>query len=279
MKTAAVVKIVIWSVVALLLLGLFLSIHYTDKSKIFSIVSGWSEGDLEVLRVQSFPVENIDSIDLKWSSGTFIISPTDGNQIIVTEKANRELTEGEMLQISVDNGKIRMEQGTQISRIFIFSFGYNQVNEIRLPEKQYRELKARMSSGKLIIDKLDCNRVDIGLTSGLVEMSAVNASDLLLDMTSGKADLEGSFDDLYVDSTSGSIYIKSEQAPSAMFIDITSGKAVITIPENEGFVVGKRITSGVFRSDFAIDDFGRYKDGENRYRINMTSGVVELKRK
>ncbi len=279
MKTAAVIKVIVWSVVALLLVGLFLSIHFTVGPDFTNILPGWNGAEMKVLREQSFPVDNIDSIDLKWSSGTVYVLPTDGNQIIVTEKANRELAESEMLQITIENGKINMEQGTRISRFFIFSFGYSQVNEIRLPEKQYNELKTRMSSGKLVVDRLNSNRVNVGLTSGLVELIAVQADDVLVDMTSGKVDIEGNFDDIFVEATSGVVNIESEQAPTAIFVDITSGKTVISIPENDGFTLGKNITSGTFESDFEIDDFGRYKDGKNKYRINMTSGTVELKRK
>lgn len=278
MKAAAVFKIVIWSLIAVVLIGTFVAMVNTSSFSLPFFNLSRLDQNVHVIREQRFPSESIDSIDIKWTSGSMYILPTDGNSIIVTEKSNRELSEKELLQISIKNGRLTMDQGEMDRRFFLFSIGEIIVTEIRLPEKQYNEIKTKMTSGKLEMDGLDAKTILAEMTSGLINFSSLTAENLIIDMTSGKVDVAGTFDDIYVDSTSGVVNIKNEQAPTAMLIKMSSGKATVTIPDNTGFSIAKKLTSGVFRSDFDIDDFGRYKDGGYKYRVTMTSGVFELKK-
>ncbi len=281
MKNIAIVKIIIWSLVAITLTGLLITMATTGGlagSNLFTF--DLPGGNLETVRVQEFPAAEIENLDIRWTSGTFNILPTAGDKIIITEKATGDLAESELLQISEQNRTLVIEQGESRRRIFFFNFGWRNIeNEIQLPEKEYNRLRTRMTSGKFNLTNLSFQTLDNEMTSGTMDFSAVKADDLTIDITSGKADITGTFAETDISLTSGSIDLDNTIAPANIRVNVVSGRVILSIPDNDGFIIGEKVTSGSFKTNFSVDEFNRYGDGTRSYSFKITSGLAELRKK
>lgn len=86
-------------------------------------------------------------------------------------------------------------------------------------------------------------------------------------------------------ATSGKINLNNSILPDSLSVDITSGKVNVSIPENEGFNLDYKVTSGKFNTDFYIYSNitgdhkrgnGKYKNGGNTFTVKVTSGNVNL---
>jgi len=105
-------------------------------------------------------------------------------------------------------------------------------------------------------------------------------------MTSGKIDINGSAKNIELRTTSGDINLNNSILPSRLYVDVTSGDVKVSIPENDGFDVEYKVTSGDFKTDFDIyskmndgnrkNGVGKYKDGGDTFNFKITSGTIKL---
>ena len=285
MKQIAVLKIIAWSIVVVVLIGVLAAVSMGEDltNRIPSLkvnlsnVFNNAKGDVEVLSVQTLSVENIESIDIKWVSGTFKILPTDGEQIVITQKANRELDKEEMLKIIEEGNRLEISQGRIRGGIFFFGFGgVKIVNELKLPSKHYGKINANFKSGRLLLEDIKTTRFKTNMTSGRVQSSGLIAEHLILETISGSLDLAGEFSQIDAKVVSGSVKVDTYAVPDRIDIDLISGKAVVKIPDNDGFRLSKDKLAGRVNSEFKTDDFGVYKDGSAEYRVKVVSGKVEI---
>jgi lia operon protein LiaG len=140
----------------------------------------------------------------------------------------------------------------------------------------YNRIKTNFTSGDLQMDDVKMKYFDLKMTSGKTDVNNTTSDTLDIDITSGNIDIKGVFNDINAYATSGSMKIKTAVAPASLLINITSGNASVTIPDNEGFILCENKTSGFFHSDFKLDDYNTYKNGQNKYKIKITSGRVNL---
>lgn len=276
------IRIIIWSVVGLLSAAILISaIAAGSFSEVISRAFDWNESSMEIVKERSFDSKGVENINVEWIDGDISIYPGDGNrdEIKIIEKKRGRIKE-EVLDVTIKNQTLYIKQKNR-KRIFtIVDFGINNTaRDIILPEKLYEEIRIKGTSGKLTIENLNANQYDIKLTSGKIEAHHINGKDLTTELTSGSMAIAGSFETLDADVTSGSIDLDLNRAPSKMMVKLTSGKAVISIPENQGFTLFETKASGPFKNEFQVDDFGVYKNGENKYSIKIASGLVRLLKK
>ncbi|HBT64769.1 MAG TPA: hypothetical protein DEB10_08945, partial [Ruminococcaceae bacterium] len=150
-------------------------------------------------------------------------------------------------------------------------------------------IELKLTSGSLNASGLKAENISATMTSGNIDASDIQAEDLAIKVTSGKAELSGAFTRIESGLTSGKIIIHSNIASESIESKITSGKTFITIPENDGFVLIVKKTSG----DIDCDDFDlktslrksndeyTYKTGSasgRKYYAKMTSGDFKLRK-
>lgn len=272
MKSNAVVRIVLWSLIATTLIGLLIGFMFNNDFK-FSF-----DTNLKVIKTTEVDASNIDSINLKGLSNEFSVKSYEGNKIVVTEKANRDLDNDELLKINHDDNTLTLEQRFHIDFFNIFDIRIIKY-EIQIPNKLYKQITAKITSGKLEMNNINSKTLNLKMTSGKSDLDNVNSNKVLIDITSGKAILNGKFLEIKAVMTSGSIDIDSDIAPNKMIIGITSGNANITIPDNDGFILSEHKTSGSINTDFNLNDFGKYKNGLREYSVKLTSGSFHLLKK
>jgi DUF4097 and DUF4098 domain-containing protein YvlB len=274
-KSLAVFRIIMWSFIAFfsILIIIFIAMGWLDDF----YLGGYGK-NMKVISEKNYNVNEIDNINIKWFSDSVYISSYEGDKIIVTEKSNREPNDEDLLNISKNDGTLTLEQKRHINFFNIFNFR-TLVREIKLPVKLYKQITVDFTSGKLEMNDVKTSTLNLRMTSGKSIVNDVETDKLLVDITSGSANLNGKFMDIKALETSGSTNIESDVAPSKLSVNVTSGSANITIPDNDGFILGTHKTSGSFRTDFDTDDFGKYKKGTREYLIRMTSGSVKLLKK
>lgn len=277
-KSILIFRIILWSVAALILTGMLVTfITARGFWGNFNSKISWNNKELDTLKENNFDSYDIENINLDWIYGNVYIYPTNEDNISIIEKSS---IKEEQLKITINGKTLNMKQQKRKRFFPFFNFGYNQyVIEVMLPEKQYNEIKLKGTSGKLDMNGILANAFDLKITSGKINISKIKGENLIVNATSGQINIAGEFEDINIDITSGSLKLDSNNAPSKMRIDMTSGNSKIAIPENDGFTLYESKTSGSFKTDFEIDDFGVYKNGENKYSFKMTSGSIKLLKK
>lgn len=303
-KTNAIVKIIVWSFVALFCLSLL--IHGAVNGG-FSF--GWwnGKGEEVVIFEDKIPLNQVDSLDIKWTSGKVTVYKGTGDAVEIVETSHYA-EKSKPAKISNRNGTLSIESNQQIG-FLIFSFGVRSTNlQVKLPEKMYQQIVMKntsgniefadisanamtfqSSSGKLNLKNLTVNSMDVKITSGKITGENIAATKLDLKSTSGKADLAGAYQEIRCRSTSGTVTIHSALVPTALEAELTSGKMTFLIPENDGFQLRYKVTAGNLSSDFDYkrqDDASNkrsgtyiYKNGERRYSADVTSGTIRLEKR
>lgn len=295
MKSNAITSVIIWSIVAaalviLLVLGAVLKpVFYIAKGEPREIYSDEKDGNL------------VDNIKISWFSGNVHVDRSADDIIRVKETSRYNV---EPMDISMTDGELMISQKRSFG-FYFFGFGARSSDlRLSLPEKQYNEfvltmtsgrselsdieaakMAIKLTSGRLKMHRLKSENVKATMTSGNIEASGISSDKLTLKMTSGNAEINGDFEDINCGITSGRAEIESGVVPVRLDTDITSGKVFITIPDNDGFTLKTKKTSGKIESDFelktSLDDDGIYTYGKGAesgrsYSVKITSGKFDL---
>jgi lia operon protein LiaG len=238
---------------------------------------GGNTHNTKTVRKMEIEVNDISNLDIEWTYGNVYISSYDGDKVIIDERSNKDVDKDELFVINEEDGTLYLKQEHNFNFFNLFgSINKRLVRYIKLPIKLYDEIKTEYTSGNLEVNDIQTKAFDFKMTSGNADIADVTSQSLKIDLTSGNIEAEGFFKNIKAYATSGNMEISSNIAPSSLLVDITSGNASISIPDNEGFTLSKDKTSGIFRSDFKLDDYNEYKNGGNKYKVKMTSGMVSL---
>ena len=294
----AVARLVIWSVVAVVLVGIFIACLILGGGG-FSL---WKQGEnREITRFEEEGT-GLQAIDIRWTSGTVRVSPTDGERITAVESSPYE---GKPMECSLTDGTLTISQKRNWG-IFFFGIGPRKSDlELSVPRKEYESfaLKATsgeidirditasdsrytLTSGDLHLTDITADSLQLKLTSGDIHGSGIAAGQLTADTTSGGIDIAGAFRRISGKTTSGNVKIESRDMPDALDYGMTSGDVTLLLPENEGFSLTCKKTSGRLHSDFDLlqpmgkDNRYIYKEAGGRdFTVSMTSGTFSLLKK
>ena len=299
MNAMKIITIICWIITAVVLAGL---VVWFLTGSVFGLWGdswdgNWSfglsweniTGPFEVQGVHTANTTGLDSISIQWVAGEITVIPHDGNEIQITESAQRELRDDESLTMSTDGGTLTIrfrERG--------FSGRMPKKNlEVLVPHElsaNLAELLINSTSGSIMVDSFEAAKVDVtsvsgsigiyntvsqnvGLntTSGTVSLTSVRAGRLdansvsgavavnesfvtMLDLntTSGSVTASGEFDRVNVGTISGSTTIRSTTVPSRVDISSVSGGMDIYVPNYGEITVSHSAVSGRFSSDVPV---------------------------
>lgn len=300
-KSHLVLRIVLWSAVAIIFtVVLICCILWGTQGFSYTFFS--LKGEFKEVKTYHSDAQAFDSLEIQWRAGDVIVSPTDDDQITVKEISAYQI---EPMSCSIESGRLVVTQSRNIGFIF-FGFGQRSSDlEIVLPRRQYEAFSLKissghaklqgissaaatlqMTSGKIEADNLTSDAMTIKSTSGSVVGKRITGRALSVESTSGNVTLDGAFTSLRGDTTSGSVKISSSSLLQELDVGLTSGKFQISMPDNDGFLLDCKKTSGSIKSDFELmapinDKNGtyRYLDGGSagrHYTVKITSGTFIL---
>ena len=229
------------------------------------------------------PAESITALSIDWVAGDVKIMVTDGEEIVVTEHADRGIPEEYALYVEADN-TLRIRYS-------------NDVWGIDMPEKDLTVLLPRTVAENLTAVDLSGVSADFAVgkltvrdafsfdtTSGKLEMQSMNApqAKATVSSVSGKVELDGSFREVKAGSTSGEIDLMLRNAPAAVEVSTVSGEVDVELPAGTGFTLDYSTVSGELECDFPLTKSvdGKYVCGDSacRMEIGTTSGSLSVER-
>lgn len=232
-RNSAIIRIIIWSIVALLLLALlaaglsgwlFPSRERLAQSLLpeLPFVSGnssgagqsydYAESDRYSIGAGSAAAADIRSIDIQWIEGGVTVVAGEGDTITFSEESRFELEDRYKMHYYVRNGTLYIQYCA--SRVPLsFKQPLSKTLTVTIPrDHQLDSFDLEAVSAKVEVDSVQADSIDIEAVSGAMELSSLTAQTMDLETVSGRTRLSkllvGS---LSVDGVSGSLEIEKSE--------------------------------------------------------------------
>lgn len=286
MKTNAIIRIIIWSLVLVILVGILGSFLFYDRlrflgsSTVKTAIPVPMGTNPEEAPVQALPNEEsltlapdaVREIKIEWVAGDIIIQPMDTDVITVSES-------------DVSDPKYAMvwqERGGKLEIHFceeavVTGFGVNLGKEVTKDLYIYvprdwecSSIEIDAASATVEINDLTIRELDFDGASGTCDLENCTVTDLDIDTASGDVRFSGSLTTLDFDAASASFIGELVNTPTRIDMDGMSGSLDITLPEDTGFAVTMDGLSSHFSSEFQTGyRNGTQVYGDGRCRINV----------
>lgn len=282
MKTNAIVRIIIWSLVVIILVSVFTGFIADEiylssyEPKLF--VS--AESELVEVPVQPLPSEetlripadSIREIEIEWASGNILIQPADVEEITISES---DVTDAKYAMVwKQKNDKLSI---LFCEEILVSGLGINFNSDLTKDLYIYvprgwdcDALEIDAASATVEIYDMTIHEMDFDGASGTCDLQNCQIRDLDIDTASGDVNYSGALDTLDFDAASASFIAQLTIAPSRIDMDGMSGALDITLPEDAGFTVSMDGMSRHFSSDFdTTTRNGAHVHGNGHCRVNV----------
>lgn len=288
---------------------------------------GQAKGEYTVVSDESASIQGVNKLDLEFGSQQVNIQPVEGDEFRIVQRSLYDANDGEILQMQSNGNTIRVRSPRRTAHFFNWNFGFDwqDIVDVYIPEKYADELVLSLRSGDLYIGDFHFANGSVNVSSGIMEMQNLTFDDLTVQLASGDMDLrtiqsqnlkvqvssghmdsedmqceKAAFDvksgDVYsqidcqeldVNVSSGFARIHNASVLQTLNAVVRSGDCTVSIPDNDGFDVSYKVSSGMFQNDF--DDYnswegrsGNWTYGQNsagrRYQVDVSSGSLSLER-
>lgn len=269
MKNAAIFKIIMYSITAVLLCGVLVFGIVTDNTNIFDIFDGSlyksEENDKGFTPSDNnaavFP-ETIEKIEVEWISGDIIITTGDTKNIEAKETSDYSITDSNRMTYSTSGNTVKIRFGKTARG----SIGVNNIKPktltLTLPEKLYHEIDIDTVSADVTMTDFKAEKIDVETVSGNAELTNIQVDEIEFSSVSGDVNMDGDIN------------------KSGDFSNV-SGNAVIILPLNAEWRADFDTMSGKFRTDFAVNMTAKstYMVGAGNIALSFdtVSGDAEIK--
>lgn len=308
MKGKAIVKIVICSVVAAVLIavlagsllakGVFSSLRSDGLDFPFDGVLNFGTFDESNYSIGSAELtDTVREIDLNWASGNVTVKAYDGTTVVLRETERSAASE--RLRWKLENGKLTVHEhksGLSVKTL-------NKSLELLIPEKQAKtlaKLEVDGASARVYLENLTVQELEIDTASGNVELQGCETQKLgidsasgdckttdcvlgefSMDSASGSAKLHGSVRELNMDTASGNLTVETDKTPEKVEVDTVSGDTLLTLPADASFTLKQSGVSGDVKIEgFAATVSGKTYvcgDGSAEFKFESVSGDVTVR--
>lgn len=305
MRKSARNRIIIWSIVSVLLIGLLtvgiigIKNYGALNFKLFS----FSNDDLDKMSTGNaeFDKNEIKSIDINWTSGTVEIKNGNTDKVEISENVSYDENSDNAMRWSLDDGKLKIYDSKNAFGFHWFSFSMSPKKlTVTLPESISLDefdissasaeftaecinadtLNIETASGTIKVDSFEGNKADINTASGTVDFTAVSAEDVDVETVSGECTVTGKIEKLNVSGVSSVLNLIVGKNNSEINAETVSGNVNIrTNCDQSGFTANYSSVSGDFSSDFAgTNKNGKfvYGSGKADYNISTISGNIDI---
>lgn len=283
-KASIIVRLIVWSLVAVILSSLLVFSLVFDGSLSFIGIPGsyryknaekYSSGDLDIS-----DYKDIKEIEIDWEKGSVDIALSDRNKLTVSEEGASG--DNDSMRWLVDEGKLTV----RFSKSGFFLFGVRPKKDltVRIPKKLMEELKfleVDSVSADCTVKDVSAKEIKIDAVSAKLNASGIVCDKLEIDSVSGDVDVSGEIKEFDCDSVSGRATLTVSKAPEKINCDSVSGDVTLVFGECEGFTVNFDKISGNFSSDFpTTESDGKrvYGDGSTKINVDAISGKLQIKK-
>ena len=301
MKTNAIIRIVIFSLVILVLASILVC-GIALRGRSFGWAYRLHQGAEEVSPTSADSAEHhaeaenhdfpssaqhvsgkIDEISIDWASGTISILPGDTDEILYEETGDFDSAYAMVAKVSGSKLTIQYcKDGSFLKGGFSFGGSLHKDLTITVPRDWVcRELEIDAASADVEIRDMTIQEFDFDGASGRCTLTNCAVGEMSLDTASGDVTFSGTLDTLDCDSASAKLQLELRNTPRSIDMDTASGSLTLVLPEDCGFTVSLDALSGRFSSDFATTtQNGRhiYGDGSCKINVSSMSGGVTIRK-
>ena len=295
MKANAIVRIVLFSLAILILLGILGSVMLARTFLIDVRESGVVEVINEVLSVDEsgniridgngrsgeYDAAQIHDLKIEWVAGNIIIQPADTNTVHFEESAVSDSDYQMVVKRSGDKLTLKFCEESIMNWGVGVSINSNLKKDlvVTVPRDWTCDtLEIDTASARVEISDLQLNEVDFDGASGLLVLDNCDIVELDIDTASGDVEFSGVLKDLDFDAASAKFEGDFYQVPNRLDLDAMSGDMTITLPDYCGFEVDHDSMSGSFESDFQFSTNGKlYQCGDGACKITVSSMSGDIK--
>ena len=282
MKISALVRILIWAVIACVLIGIFVAaLAVPNMLSRFSINMPFScagagsvyydDAERYTPGGGSVAASGIREIELNWVEGRVNIVEGTGDSIRFSETGAGALEEKYQLHSYVKGDKLIIQFCKANTRTFQV---LNKTLTLELPQgMELTELTVQSVSAKVEIGKASAEKLSITTVSGAMEATGIKAGtikaeavsgNIMLSQSSGREfsanSISGSillensqFEEVNADGVSGEIALSPGNVLKRLKAESVSGNLRVTLPENMPFTASYDSVSGNFQCDFPVE--------------------------
>lgn len=310
MKKSARNRIIIWSIVTVLLIGLLsFGIYCFSEYSVFGdnpfgLLGIIKTGDLDeqdYLRGNAeFDLEAVDSININWLSGNVKVIEGKGDKIKIEESSDSNIPQNKAMKYALDGKELKIYAGNINSFYELFSMGDSTDLTVTIPKgKSLEELEINSASAEVSINKTQIQELAVDSASGNVAVTDATGNTAEISTASGEITVDSKFDFIDSESISGNTSIASQctkldssSVSGEINADLTdeidnidiesvSGNICILLPKQiDGFIAKHESVSGDFSNDFSVkstNDAYVYGDSSVKLNFETVSGDVTIK--
>ncbi len=235
-RSAGVVKLVIWSVVAVVLTAILAGAIVSGSSGVISFGNVISFGSYIYDDPDSYGLgnaeytENVEIVDVSWLAGNVNIVTWDGNTFKVEESGEID-NDGEKMRSRVQNGKLSVKFARSGSNMSAKNVSPKELT-VYIPvsmSASVKKLAVTAASANITVDggksAFTIGEINIDSASGEVSVKCLSTSKVDIDTAGGDVYLEGSFGNVDIDAASADVEIKG--SVEKIEVDALSGRVEI----------------------------------------------------
>lgn len=281
MKTNAIVRIIIWSLVVIILVSVFTG-FIADEIYLSRYEPGITatEPVLEEVPVQplpneetlTLPADSIREIEIEWVAGNILLQPADVDAITISESDVSDAKYAMVWKQKNDKLSILFCEESLVSGLSMnFNADLTKDLYIYVPRDWVcRSLEIDAASATVEVYNMTIHEMDFDGASGTCDLQNCQIRDLDIDTASGDVNYSGTLDTLDFDAASASFIAQLTNTPSRIDMDGMSGALDITLPEDTGFTLSMDGMSSRFSSEFdTTTRNGAHVHGNGHCRINV----------
>jgi hypothetical protein len=295
MKTSALIRIFVYSFIALVLTGVLVwGIGGNHNINFFSFNisnlfggSGISYNDDEYkIGDGEVPKDQVSEIQVNWTAGDVKVVPyigdTAGRDVIFfSEESGTQLEEDYEMRYKVEDGVLKImfaKPNVKFQGIFK---SLDKDLTINVPiDTILSDVTIDTVSANIDLESIHADLFDLATVSGDIDCALLIADSMEAETVSGKILWsEATFGTVSAESVSGEVKVAFLTMPTNIQIETVSGAMTLGLPENDGFKVDYDKVSGDFDCEFDVKinkNMAMYKNGENKISLETVSGNMKI---
>ena len=292
MRSNAVIRIIVWSMVILILFGILsatialrsanITSHHPQNEKPQTTEAAFSK--LPDESSLSFPADAIREIQIAWVAGNIIVIPADVETIEVSESDVSDPKYALIWKQAGNKLEIFHSENHSFQIIGIHNDDYISKDLcIRVPRDWACDsLEIDAASAALEVRNLTIRELDFDGADGTCDFIDCHIRNLDIDTASGDVTFTGKLDSLDFDAASASFTGEFQNTPDRLDMDSMDGKLDIALPEDCGYSLSMDGMSTTFQSEFNgtknRNDAHIYGDGRCIIQVDGMSCDVTIRK-
>ena len=278
MKRNAILRIILFSFLAVILLGALISGIALKSYQMPGVVVRKSF-EAPLVNENEFDAREIDQLKIDWAAGKIVIVPVEGKKISVTE----ELLGTDNTMVLKRDGSTLYVQYCEEAVGISFSTGSLKKNlYITVPQDwECKELEIDAASATVQGEYLTIRELASSTASGTHTFTNCQVGTMQMETVSGDLDFTGTLEKLDFNGVSAQLDLALTNAPKSIKLESVSGDLNLTLPESCGFTLDKDTVSGRFSSELATTtENGKviHGDGSCIIEVEGVSSSVHIRK-